>query len=90
MIYGVDLSHNEAQLRSFRSDINGAKKAIQWGLAVGLRRLYVLRDRRFSRRSYRALHSAGRFRTFAEYCIHVLEEDAKRTSPEELRRIYFG
>ena len=90
MIYGVDLSGEEAYLRSFRSDLNGAKKAIQWSMAGSFRRLYVLRDRRFSRRSYRALHQAGRFATFAAYCIDVLENDARRTSPDELRRIYLG
>ena len=84
MIYGYEAGGN---LRRFRSGLNGAKKAIAWGAAPG-RRLYVLKNRRFSPRSYKALR--GRFESFSHYCVAVLDAEAKRVTPEDLRRIYLG
>ena len=92
MIYGFDLSPDASggEFRRFRSDLNGAKKAIHWGMASSNRRLYVLKNRRFSRRSYNALQKAGIFGSFMDYSLSVLESEARRVTPDDLRRIYFG
>lgn len=92
MIYGCDLTPDASggEFRRFRSDLNGAKKAIHWGSAAASRRLYIMTNRRFSQRSYNALRKAGRFATFTDYCASVLETEARRVTPDDLRRIYFG
>ena len=64
MIYGCDLSGGPGSLRKFRSDLNGAKKAIRWGSESHHRRLYLMKTRRFSLRSYNILRKAGRFDSY--------------------------
>lgn len=90
MIYGCDLSGGPGSLRKFRSDLNGAKKAIRWGSESHHRRLYLMKTRRFSLRSYNILRKAGRFDSYLSYCLDLLERDGRRVSAEDVRRIYFG
>lgn len=91
MIYGCDVSDRApGSLRKFRSDLNGAKKAIGWVNDSHNRRLYIMRTRRFSVRSYNILRKAGRFNSFLDYCLDLLESEGRRVSAEDVRRIYFG